>query len=114
MFSFRSRPQVVGRFVESLVPLPLGPRHWGQFSSAAREEVKQQAARVTANSGRKAVTEDPFAFEERSRHGRIIMYKPRKFQLVPVDWGRLVTKILGAPPRRTGSSSSASPVLKAD
>src|SRR5262245_30748288 len=35
MFSFFSRLQVVGRFLESLIPLPVGPRHCGQFSLAA-------------------------------------------------------------------------------
>src|SRR5439155_27326110 len=37
MFSFFSRLQCVGKLVESLVPLPLGPRHCGQLSFAEEQ-----------------------------------------------------------------------------
>src|SRR6478736_3849698 len=44
MFSFFSRLQVVGRFFESLMPLPSGPRHCGQFSFAPADKPAAKTA----------------------------------------------------------------------
>src|SRR4051795_12434536 len=50
--------QVVGKFFESLTPLPVGPRHCGQLSFANANAAKASSAREQAayrNFGRAAI-----------------------------------------------------------
>src|SRR5262245_42247720 len=64
MFLFCERLHSVGRLVESLVPLPLGPRHCGQFSLAwlASGSVHDKTAKATPKARLKhcALTNGPF------------------------------------------------------
>src|SRR5262245_45545876 len=63
MFSPVARLHVIGRFFESLTPLPLGPRHCGQFSLAAAEKTKAKmnsAAKTTACRGQAGFTKRSF------------------------------------------------------
>src|SRR4051794_14703256 len=45
--TFCDSDQVVGRLLESVVPWPVGPRNWGQFSSArAKPESARRRTKV--------------------------------------------------------------------
>src|SRR3954451_8274096 len=54
MFSFFSRLQLVGRFLESLIPLPVGPRHCGQLSFAVADSASPEATRQKMRDKRQA------------------------------------------------------------
>src|SRR5262245_56968985 len=87
MFSPVSRLQAVGRFLESLTPLPVGPRHCGQFSLAASGRVHKIAIEAAAKAERVgAISKCPFF------HSAIILAGTK------LDPGILGSKLFGIKP----------------
>src|SRR5688572_15681066 len=78
---FWSRLQVVGRPVESLMPLPVGPRHCGQFSlaMAPAAESNNDSEAASGQRGKRGFTGGPFYANERNCGGELLTKGWRRF-----------------------------------